>query len=62
MDNSITIPCPPAPKKNYNLYFDNEKGIWQFFPKYPVQYLPDDWDDIFDDLMIEDDHHFFYNY
>ena len=62
MDIPINIPCPPAPKKNYNLYFDHQKGVWHFFPKHPVQYLPDEWDDIFEDLMIEDDHHFFYGY
>ena len=56
------IPCPPAPKKNYNLFFDHVNSKWIFVPKDPVEYIPDEWLDIFENLMIEDDHHFFYNF
>jgi hypothetical protein len=52
------IPCPPAPKKNYNLIFDNISWNWVFIPKDPIEYLPDEWDDSFEELMIEDDFKF----
>jgi hypothetical protein len=55
-----TIPCPPAPKKNYNMIFDEATWRWVLIPKDPLDYLPADWDDLFEDMIVEDDFKFVY--